>query len=139
MDEQLNSITLPSLTPLREFANLSLVDGLAFMQAASGQRGFLAWRQERRKIIEATRASIEATVGRFKECQPNFNGQIFLLGHSLGGFEGPESLKRPARRDLVGHRHRAAAVLHAKRSLHLRFSSRCLLAYGLWRGRAAHD
>ena len=33
MDQQLSSITLPSLSAVRDFANLSLVDGLAFMQA----------------------------------------------------------------------------------------------------------
>ncbi|CAK9021035.1 NADPH-dependent conjugated polyketone reductase C2 (CPR) (2-dehydropantolactone reductase) (2-dehydropantolactone reductase (A-specific)) (Ketopantoyl-lactone reductase) [Durusdinium trenchii] len=72
MDQQLSSITLPSLSAVRDFANLSLVDGLAFMQ-------------ERSKVIAATSASIERTVARFKECHPQFKGQIFLLGHSLGG------------------------------------------------------
>ncbi|CAL1155229.1 unnamed protein product [Cladocopium goreaui] len=72
MDRQLDSITLPSLSAVRDFANLSLVDGLAFFQ-------------ERQKVMAATAANIERSVGRFKECNPDFRGQIFLVGHSLGG------------------------------------------------------
>ncbi|CAJ1367242.1 unnamed protein product [Effrenium voratum] len=72
MDKRLASITLPSLAAVRDFANLSLVDGLAFTQ-------------ERERIITTTAANLETAVSRFKDCHPNFRGQIFLLGHSLGG------------------------------------------------------
>lgn len=74
LDDRLGRITLDSLPQLRQIANFAVADALFFMQTG-----------KRRAILEAVAREVEITLARFMTHHPAFDGEVVLVGHSLGG------------------------------------------------------
>eukprot|EP00929_Paragymnodinium_shiwhaense_P066751 TRINITY_DN33530_c0_g1_i1.p1 TRINITY_DN33530_c0_g1~~TRINITY_DN33530_c0_g1_i1.p1 ORF type:complete len:662 (+),score=228.65 TRINITY_DN33530_c0_g1_i1:184-2169(+) len=83
LDSQLKAITLPRVTQVREFANYAVMDAVFYMQP-----------QRRAEIVRTVVASINGVVSRYKKHHPEFQGDVFLIGHSLGGLIVFDMLRR---------------------------------------------
>eukprot|EP00928_Gymnodinium_smaydae_P012925 TRINITY_DN14721_c0_g3_i1.p1 TRINITY_DN14721_c0_g3~~TRINITY_DN14721_c0_g3_i1.p1 ORF type:complete len:1136 (+),score=206.53 TRINITY_DN14721_c0_g3_i1:179-3586(+) len=74
LDERVRSITLPRIEHVRDFANHAVADAIFYMQA-----GYRA------KVLKCATDGMNDLVARFKQHWPEFQGEVFLVGHSLGG------------------------------------------------------
>ncbi|XP_071803441.1 triacylglycerol hydrolase DDHD2-like [Asterias amurensis] len=73
VDRRLRRITLPSISRLRRFTNDTLLDILFYSSPTYSQ-----------KIAEQVNSEINHLFELFKHRNPHFQGQVSLVGHSLG-------------------------------------------------------
>lgn len=82
VDRRLKRITLPSITRLRNFTNETLLDILFYTSPIYAQQ-----------IAEVVCDEINRLYGKFRERNPEFCGQVSLIGHSLGSLIAFDLLK----------------------------------------------
>ncbi|XP_072177332.1 triacylglycerol hydrolase DDHD2-like [Diadema setosum] len=73
VDRRLQRITLPSITRLRSFTNETLLDILFYTSPIYAQQ-----------IAEVVCSEINRLYSLFRSRNPDFHGQVSLIGHSLG-------------------------------------------------------
>lgn len=73
VDDRLKPITLPSIPKLRQYSNSTILDVLFYTSPIYCQT-----------IISKVGSEINRLYSMFKERNPSFNGNVSLVGHSLG-------------------------------------------------------
>ncbi|XP_063963436.1 phospholipase DDHD2-like [Lytechinus pictus] len=82
VDRRLKRITLPSINRLRNFTNETLLDILFYTSPIYAQQ-----------IAEVVCSEINKLYAKFQERNPDFCGQVSLIGHSLGSLIAFDLLK----------------------------------------------